>query len=296
LRADIRHVVTDLDNTLYDWVDFYVPSLLAMIGQLSLLTGISEEDLKGSFKRLHEKYGTSEYSFAIFQLDVLQQINKSLSARQILEKYDSAIHAFRSSRKRTLRLFEGVKETLVELRSRGKQLVAHTDALMFHAIARLKRLGIEDLFSAICAPPDHGLPNGVSIEDVRYFSDESRYETSIPLRLESYPDIRKPDPRALQIVLDRLGANPRECVYIGDSVTRDVLMAQRCGVFDVLAEYGRGSSAANYTELVKITYWTGERITDEESLKSTSIVPSFVIGSFSEILDVIGRLESMNTE
>jgi phosphoglycolate phosphatase len=284
-------VVTDLDNTLYDWVDFYVPSFLAMIREMSLLTGVTEEDLKASFKRLHEKYGTSEYSFAIFELDALQQLNRGLGARQILEKYAPAIHAFRSSRKKTLHLFEGVRETLIELRTQGKRIVAHTDALMFHATARLKRLGIEDLFAAICAPPDHGLPAGISVEDVRYFSDESKYETSIPIKIEIDPAIRKPDPRGLQIVLDSLGVDARECVYVGDSVTRDILMAQQSGVLDVLAEYGRHFSLPNYSELVKITYWTAEKITEEEALKSIPIVPSFAISSFRKILDVINEVE-----
>ena len=171
--------ITDLDNTLYDWVDYYVPSFLAMIEELATITGVSVPDLKSSFKKLHEKYGTSEYSFAIFELDVLAKANSGLTANQILEKYAPAIKAFRSTRKRTLRLFPGVKETLAELKGCGIKLVALTDSLMFHAVARLKRLEIEDLFSGIFAPPDHGLPPGVIEQDVRYFSDDTRYVRSI---------------------------------------------------------------------------------------------------------------------
>jgi len=287
----INLVVTDLDNTLYDWVDFYVPSLLAMIREISSLTGLSEESLKGSFKRLHEKYGTSEYSYAVFELDALQESNRGLSVKEVLEKYSPAIRAFRSARKKTLHLFDGVKETLVELRGRGKKIVAHTDSLMFHAVARLKRLGIEHLFAGIFAPPDHGLPAGVSLEDVRYFSDIAKYETTIPVKIELNPNIRKPDPRVLQVVLDSFGVPAGECVYLGDSLTRDILMAQRCRVVDVLAEYGRRFSVENYVELVKITYWTSDKLAEEESLKALSIVPSFAINSFSELLNVMGAIE-----
>jgi len=73
---EIKLLVTDLDNTTYNWIDFYVPSFLAMVQELSRFTGIGEDELKASFKRLHQQHKTSEYTFAIQQLDVLREENK----------------------------------------------------------------------------------------------------------------------------------------------------------------------------------------------------------------------------
>jgi len=289
--SSIRAVITDLDNTLYNWVDFYVPSFLAMVRELNLLTGISEEELKASFKRLHEKYGTTEYSFAIFELDVLRDLDKGQTTAQILEKYHPAIKAFRKTRKHVLHLYDGVEETLASLREHGKMIVAHTDALMYHAIARLKQLGVESFFDAIFAPPDHPLPQGISREDVRYFSEPERYKSTIPIQVELDQSIRKPDPRSLLPVLNRLAIDPQEAIYVGDSLTRDVLLAQRSGVFDVLAKYGREFTVDNYNELLKITYWTDDRIKEEEALRALRIEPTFAIDRFSELIYVIQDIE-----
>ena len=102
----IKLIITDLDNTIYDWVEFYVRSFNAMIKEISLTTSISEEELKESFKRVHEKHNTTEYAFSIEELDVLSKINAKLSTKQLLEKYNNAIHAFRSMRKKTIKLYE----------------------------------------------------------------------------------------------------------------------------------------------------------------------------------------------
>ncbi len=288
----ISVVITDLDNTIYNWVDFYVPSFLAMVKELSSLTGMTEETLKASFKRLHEQYGTSEYSFAVLELDILKEQDKGLSIAQVLQKYSRALKAFRSTRKKTLRLYEGVMETLTELRSRGKKLVAHTDALMFHAASRLKQLGVEHLYDAIFAPPDHGFPKGVKPEEVRYYTSPGKYKSTIPIQIELDPKIRKPDPRSLVVVLDRLGVSPEQAIYVGDSLTRDILMAQRSGIVDVLAEYGRQFDPNNYAELVRITYWNAAKIGEETELRNLQIRPSWTIREFPDLLAVVGKVES----
>lgn len=288
---NIKLVVTDLDNTIYNWVDFYVPSFLALIQELSKLTGISQAELKASFKRIHEKYRTSEYTFAIQQLDVLQEINSGLDVKQILHKYEPAIRAFRKTRKKTLRLYEGVKETLTEIRSQGKKIAGRTDALMFHVTMRLKQLGIEDLYNGIFAPPDHGFPLGTTPDDVRFYKDSTAYKTMIPIKVELDPTIRKPDPRALLIVLDHFNIKPEETVYIGDSLLRDVLLAQECGVHDVYAEYGQKYDPRHYEELLKITYWPEEEIGKDCSSSIAEIKPTFVVSSFSELSHIIRKIE-----
>ena len=41
----IELVVADLDNTLYNWVDFYVPSFLAMLREIQRISGGVDERL-----------------------------------------------------------------------------------------------------------------------------------------------------------------------------------------------------------------------------------------------------------
>lgn len=129
----IKLLITDLDNTIYNWVDFYVPSFNSMVQELSRITAIDERALRESFKRVHQKHRTTEYAFSIEELDVLSQTDAGLTVPEKLQKYDSAINAFRKIRKEALRLYEGVKETLEMFRNTGMKIVGHTDAMMFYA-------------------------------------------------------------------------------------------------------------------------------------------------------------------
>ncbi len=287
----IRLIVTDLDNTIYNWLDFYIPSFLAMVKKLSEITRVPEDALKASFKRVHEKYHTSEYTFAIQQLDILEEHHRGRSTREILEEYGPALYEFRKARKTRLRLYEGVRETLLALRESGKLVAALTDSKMFQAaVQRLRILEVEDLYHGIVAPPDHGFPPGTSPEDVRYFKDPESYTSKIPIQLELDPSIRKPNPKVLMVLLERFEVEAKEAVYIGDSLFRDVLLAQRCGVHDVLAQYGRQCEAGHYEELLKLTYLSSAEIAEEKA-RRPGIIPSFEVGRFPELLSVVEELE-----
>lgn len=65
----------------------------------------------------------------------------------IWEFLDPAFHAFNKLRKENLKLFPRSLETLLELRSRGIELVAYTDSTYFAALGRVERLGLSDVFS-----------------------------------------------------------------------------------------------------------------------------------------------------
>jgi len=79
--------------------------------------------LRESFKRVHQKHKTTEYAFSIQDLDVLAEIDAGLTVSEILRKYDSAIKAFRVTRKKTLHLYGDVREALEKLRSEGRKII-----------------------------------------------------------------------------------------------------------------------------------------------------------------------------
>lgn len=287
----VRLVLLDLDNTLYDWVGFYIPSFLAMVAELSRLTRVSEETLKNSFKKVHERHRTTEYAFAIQELDVLAAETGNLSIGQVLERYGSAIEAFRRERNKTLRVYDGVRETLKQLKANRKKLVALTDATMFYAVRRLKELSLEEFFDGICAPQDHGLPPGVRPKDVRRSADPERYQSSIPTQITLEPSIRKPNPAVLLAVLHMTRAAPEETLVVGDSVSRDIRMAQECGAWDVFAKYGTDFMREYYDELLKITYWTEADVSEHELISKEKVEPTFTIDRFPDLLRVISDIE-----
>src|SRR5262249_9178437 len=120
-------LITDLDNTLYDWVSFFAPSFRSMVGELTKLLGVSEEGLLTEFKAIHQHYSNSEQPFAALELPSVKRRFPGLSRDAVLEKIDPALHRFNSMRKQTLALYQGVSDTLAELRAEGVKIVGHTE-------------------------------------------------------------------------------------------------------------------------------------------------------------------------
>jgi FMN phosphatase YigB (HAD superfamily) len=65
-------LITDLDNTLYDWVSFFSASFQNMVSELTKLLEVSEETVLSEFKVIHRRYGNSEQPFAVLELHVAE--------------------------------------------------------------------------------------------------------------------------------------------------------------------------------------------------------------------------------
>jgi FMN phosphatase YigB (HAD superfamily) len=53
-------LITDLDNTLYDWVTFFTASFRSMVTELTSMLETFEDNLLEEFKSIHQRYGNSE--------------------------------------------------------------------------------------------------------------------------------------------------------------------------------------------------------------------------------------------
>lgn len=66
-----RLLVCDLDNTLYDWVSYFVPSFYAMINSAVKITGCDREILLDDMRAVHRNYGDSEQPFALLETETI---------------------------------------------------------------------------------------------------------------------------------------------------------------------------------------------------------------------------------
>ena len=57
----IKLVITDLDDTLYSWIGFFIPAFYDMVQELSILIDTPEEELLKEYKVIHQKMGSVEY-------------------------------------------------------------------------------------------------------------------------------------------------------------------------------------------------------------------------------------------
>ena len=119
-KQTVSLCVFDLDNTLFDWVAIWYAMFSAKLAEVSRISGIPEDALKPEFKRIHQRYGTTEYPFAISELPSLRAKHPGEDIRKL---YDSAMHAYYRGRKRTLATYPGVVSVLEELKRRGVRIV-----------------------------------------------------------------------------------------------------------------------------------------------------------------------------
>jgi len=274
-------LITDLDNTLYDWVTFFSASFRSMVAELTALLDVPEETILNEFKVIHQRYGNSEQPFAVLELPSLQGRFADLSRDELLKKVDPALHCFNSTRKRTLALYPGAAEALAELKRAGVKIVGHTEAILANSYWRLRALGIEGYFSRL-----YTLEGREAIHisaDTRWVDPPEGFVTVVPR------EERKPNPRLLADICQREGVEPTSTYYLGDSLVRDVAMAKQAGVTAVWARYGTRYDPACWVDLVKITHWTDEDVIREKDLKAKygGVVPDYVIDSFAELTPIV---------
>ena len=134
----------------------------------------------------------------------------------------------------------GVKEMLDGLKSLGMKLgVVSNTASMYQVFWILKEYGIRD-----------------------YFQD---------VTLSSVTELRKPDPTIFQVALHQLKSAPAECVYVGDTVSRDII----------------GSKRAGFAKAIQI----GSQLTREKDCGvRREYEPDYVVTDIYEVLPIVKEL------
>jgi FMN phosphatase YigB (HAD superfamily) len=279
LNQRVSVVITDLDNTLFDWVDIWYQSFSAMLDRLAQDSKISREQLELEFKAIHQKYGTSEYAFSIEELPSL--IAKH-PGEDLAKKYEAAIRAFRDARKQALRLYPSVQDTLETLKDKGCLIVGYTESMVFYTSYRMRKLGLDRLLDFLFSPPDHEVP-----DNIKRFYPPDTYELRRTVSDHTPIGELKPNPRILLQILQKIGAEQSEVVYVGDSLMKDVVMAKQAGVTDVWAKYGAADKRQEYELLRRVTHWTDEAVAREKATKHEDVKPSVVLEkSFGDILQL----------
>ena len=282
-RIRVSLLVTDLDNTLWDWVEIWYRSFSALLDGIVRISGIPQDKLEPEIRRIHQRRGTAEYSYLIGELPSLRKLHGPDADLQAI--YRQAIEASRQARRDALRLYPSVYETLTSIHAAGTTIAAYTESLAFHTAARVKRLNLDGVLDFLYSPPDHDFPEGVSAQDLRAMPSEA-YELQHTSHRHTPKGLLKPSPNVLkQIIEERRDAN--QIVYVGDSLMKDVAMAQSAGAIDVWVEYGVAQNRKEYSLLRRVTHWTDADVEREREIaKRPNVSPTVTLRhSFSELLD-----------
>lgn len=277
----MKLLITDLDNTLYDWVSFYSQSFSAMAEELSKEINVPLDILLSEYKVIHQRFGNSEKPFATLELPSVISYFGTNDKIFLQKKLTRVFSAFSSKRNHTLKLYPTVRDTLNILRERGVKIVGHTESLEYNSLYRLYKLDVIDFFDHLYTIEDnHNLhPNPKNAKVISVKDD-------FIIRLSSAES--KPNPKLLEHICLTENVDIKDAVYVGDSITKDISMAKSIGMKAVWARYGRQFAPELWEILVKITHWTDKDVEREEQLKESfsRVKPDYSINSFAEILDL----------
>ena len=293
-RQSISVLITDLDNTLFDWVNIWHSSFSAMLERLVVDAGIPREELLRDFKTVHQRYGTSEYAFAIEELPSL--IVKH-PACDLAKHYYGAIEAYRCARREALARspYPTVIETLEGIKDQGTLIIGYTESMEFYSNYRLRKLGLDRILDFLYSPADHDLPPGRSHEEIRYYP-QGKYRLRRTANRHTPRGTRKPDALVLKDIVQSVGANIATTLYVGDSLIKDVRMAQEAGVADVWAKYGIANGRPEYDLLRQVTHWPDSLVETERHVTESDIRPSHTLEkSFDELLDIFTFVPFVDT-
>ncbi|CAI1978800.1 TPA: HAD family hydrolase [Serratia liquefaciens] len=277
----MKLLITDLDNTLYDWVSFYSQSFSAMAEELSKEIKVPLDILLSEYKVIHQKFGNSEKPFATLELPSVISYFGTNDKLFLQKKLTRVFSAFSSKRNQTLKLYPTVRNTLKTLRERGVKIVGHTESLEFNSLYRLYKLDLIDFFDHL-----------YTLEDTHNLHPDPKNAKVIPVKddfiIRLSHSESKPNPKLLEHICFTESVDIKDAVYVGDSITKDISMAKSIGMKAVWACYGRQFSPELWKILVKITHWTDIDVEREEQLKKSfsKIEPDYTINSFAEILEL----------
>ncbi|MGY3614850.1 HAD family hydrolase [Bradyrhizobium sp. USDA 10063] len=269
--------VFDLDNTLYDWYASFLPAFYSMVDAATSILCCDRELLLDQLRSIHVRHHDVEHPYSLLETPIVQQ----LLGKNAREALDPAFYAFNKSRKDNLKLFPEVRETLKELERRNIKLVAFTDSSYFAALRRIRQLELANSFRHIfCRARSKS-----SLADRQFVADPEDSLHAITIELPA--DEAKPDPRVLLDIARTERIAISSIAYIGDSISRDILMAKKAGCVAIWAKYGVRRDREMYEQLVRISHWTDEDIRREKDFanEAAAIIPDLTCEkSISEIL------------
>jgi len=275
-------LICDFDNTLYDWVSYFVSSFYRMVDEASVILDCDREYLLNDLRDIHRRYSDSEHPFALLETEAVKASFPDLSRQQQAEALDRAFYAFNKTRKETLFLYPGVAETLSYFQCNGVRIVGHTEAKYLAVTDRLRRLDLSQYFERI-----YCRERSTSSHPDQYAADDLSDDIEI---VELAHHQSKPSAEVLLEICEREGYSPKNTVYVGDSLIKDILMANRAGVRSVWAKYGLKTQAGAYEQLVRVSHWKDEDIKREQAIRESvgTIVPAVTLeNSFSELKTIL---------
>ncbi|MEU9213416.1 HAD family hydrolase [Streptomyces sp. NPDC048415] len=238
VRSNQVVLVTDLDNTLYDFAAYYEAGISALVAELEERLSIDSGSVTEKLRYVFTRHGSIEYPFAVEELPEVLELPHA-SRREVTR---ACLKAFWDAGSTTIHPYPTVLRTLGHLRQENVAIIGHTDAPIHEVLRRLRHLKLDRYLTGIVAQQwfrrRPRSSQAVYLAEVPGWSRPSRRFQ--PLWCIPVADL-KPNAVMYRRIIDDFGVPPRYVTVIGDSVARDLVPAVEVGCTAVWARYGRRS-------------------------------------------------------
>ena len=247
----IELIVTDIDNTVFDWVNYYVNAFTAMLDVVGNIIGVDPSLLAEQSKEIFSKHGSIEYPFLVQELPAVNDFYSTNIEGMLEYAVRPGREAFNKAAAPFLMPYHDVVETLGELRRRKPRIkiAALTDAPRYVAMWKLNKLGILPFFDAVYGLRDPKIPwcqltHKPKVDNEIVQKHLQQNDFGFRGHIRTLPeDYEKPGTRGLKTVLmdfekDDPLENRRSVLWVGDNLRKDVGLGNKLGVRSAWAEYG----------------------------------------------------------
>ncbi|MBU3977968.1 HAD family hydrolase [Propionicimonas sp.] len=273
-------LVTDLDNTLWDWLTIWSRSFEVLVRRTSETFNLAPQLLLREIREVHQERNAIEYSNLLLELPSVMAKMDDVHEREIGKVLDE----FRRARDGETKLYPGVYQTLLEFKAAGLTIVAYSESRSYWTARRVLHTGLDGVVDHVYCTRDHGWPEGEKSVDVG-----PRVGLKATKIHELDESIRKPNPRLLVEIVERHGTDLLRAVYVGDSLQKDVAMARDAGCIAAYARYGSTAGREELGLLDSVSHWSGAVEAREQELRRQKPPnPDIVLaGGFDELLALI---------
>lgn len=294
-------IVLDIDNTVFNWVEYYVSCMCALADQVSLLTGIPRAVLFEESRPVFEREGSIEYPFLIQQLPSVVAYYNHDVPRLLAEAVEEGRKAFNVAAEATLKPYSDVLATLDKVRALYPEIpvIALTDAPRYVAMWKLNKLGLLRYFAAVYGLPDPNLPIDEKTDEIKVDKEillkhVKRSNFGFEGRIRILPDdYEKPGVKGLKTVLMdfEMESHLGDVLWVGDNLRKDVGLGKRLGVHTGWARYGtdvRPEARELLLQFSPLGNVAKNVALDPQSEESPR--PDFVLETFADIIPAIDQL------
>lgn len=295
-------IALDVDNTLLDWVGYYAPAFMAMLGFVSRKIGTKVDTLCEEAKVVFEQERSVEYPFLVQELPSVIQFFGSDIEQMIEGLVTPARQIFLEEASSKLKLYPTVMDSLHILKEKYPDLpiVALSDAPRYVAMWKLNKVGILSSFDAIYGLADPRVPvcketQKVKVDQSILIKHLSQENFDFKGQIRTLPDsYEKPGVRGFKTVLmdydidfDFAG---EQVLWVGDNLAKDVKLGAELGITTAWAKYGTVIDAKAEEQLGQFSpkLQVKKNISEVRAANEIQDFSKFhEIDSFSEILNII---------